>query len=450
MKKIYANKYIKLNRQEFQYLAFENFVPSMGMITTLRFRTKHSSHEIRDAMRHMLLIYPKLRTFIKPTVFGYKFRILEDNNKLDLLFDDAFAVVHDIIYDSEEYLIYRRELLNKPFSLKNELPIRVRYFPDGKYSILLFCIHHIILDGGSWHHLLNSLISHLNGEKTSIVPLYSPRLATFLLKRPLLKVPQQILKSYKFFRKDAREIKDANIINISKQSSHKFGPIDLYQNELYKDINSIRSRLRESGYSLSVLIISAISLTAAHSLRIKQKNNLISILVSVNLRPYFRDNKFIFGNYVVPLMIHVFQRHLDNPFLLLKEISSQLKGKLNRIKKKEDLFRFFIGRTLTFIGEKNYARIIKLVFINNKVAFPLTFQFSNLGSLDSLNSHGNKAQVYEAIPISPSLTPFFTVSSLGGRLIYNYTYPKSDFSRVEIIQFSHILNKKFEEVVNLL
>jgi NRPS condensation-like uncharacterized protein len=450
MKFIGEKTFIKLNRQEFQCLVFENFFPSMGIITSMRFLTKHSETEIREAMRYLLSIYPKLRTFLESTTFGYRLKILKDDNKLDLLFDDVFDVVHNIPYDSEEYLTYRQELLNKPFFLENELPIRIRYFPDESMGILLFCIHHIILDGRSWHHMLNSLMSYLNGNKPSFVPLYSPNITSFLLEKPFYKVPFQILKSYQFFRNNMQNLENINVVTLSKKPCYKFGPVSFCQTELHHDITPLKSKLKESGYTMSVLILSAMTLTIDQVSGDDNKNKVISILVSVDLRPFLNEKQFIFGNYVEPIKIHVFHEHWSHSKKLLEEVKSQLDEKLNRLQRKEDIFRFLIVRLLSFLGRKNYARIIKIALNKKKGASSFTIQFSNLGNLDSMNSFGNKAQLYEAISIIPNVKPFFTVSSVNGRLTLNSTYPMAEFTHEEIKKFSCILRDKFQDLINLL
>ncbi len=58
---IKKNTLIKLSFHDLKYLACEEVFPAMTNFVTCRFKTKHSAEEIRDAVRYMLTIYPRLR-----------------------------------------------------------------------------------------------------------------------------------------------------------------------------------------------------------------------------------------------------------------------------------------------------------------------------------------------------------------------------------------------------
>jgi hypothetical protein len=315
--------YVRLNRQEFQYLVFGELAPSMSFLTTLRFKTKHSPEELHGAMRYMLSIYPRLRSILEPTFFSFRLRILEDDKKLDVLFNDVFEVVNNIAYGSEDYLEYRRALLNMPFSLENELPVRIRYIPDEPGPVLLFSVHHMIYDGKSWEHMLDSLMSYLNGNRPPLVPLDSPSMMPALLVRPFFKVPQQIFRSYKVFREETRKFRDIKVLSLLKCPSNFSGPYDFHQEVIFDDLASIRSRPRESGYTLTVLLLGALAVSLSRMSKKDKQNTMINILVSVDLRPYFHKKPPVFGNFVFPLTIHLLSRYLDHPKELLDEIRSQ-------------------------------------------------------------------------------------------------------------------------------
>jgi NRPS condensation-like uncharacterized protein len=422
----------------------------MGVMTTLRFKTKHSPDEIHEAMRYLLSIYPRLRSFLEPTFFSFRLRILDDDKNLDLLFNDVFEVLNNTSYGSDDYLEYRRALLNEPFSLENELPIRMRYIPDEPGPVLLFSIHHIIADGSSLEHMLHSLMSYLNGDKPPLVPLDSPNMMPALLEKHFFRVPQQIIRSYKTFRDNNRKCKGKEVVSLLARPTNSFGPVDLHQEIIVHDLAMMQSKLRESGYTITVLILAALTISLCRTLGKDNKNTMVSILVSVDLRPYFNEKPPVFGNFVWPLMVHIFHEYWDQPKRLLEEINSQLGQKLSQLRRKEDIFRFIIIRLLTYLGKKNYKRIMKMGVKRREGAFPITCQFSNLGSLDSLNSHGKMAQVCEAIPISPNFTLFITVSGMNGQLNSNFVYPDTEYTRDQIRDLVRSIKQSFIDILRVL
>jgi len=181
-------KLIKLSYLDFVLNALGDVLISLGIVVTIRFRTVHSPQEIRDAMRYMLSIYPRLRSLVEPTLFSYKLRIFDDNDKqLEVLFNHAFRVKRNLLHNSGEYLQYRSELLNESFPLEQAIPIKIRYLPDDPMPVLLISIHHVACDGMSWIHMVGSLICYLNGKTPPFVPLDNPSVIPALLIRPFRK-----------------------------------------------------------------------------------------------------------------------------------------------------------------------------------------------------------------------------------------------------------------------
>jgi len=62
----------------------------------------------------------------------------------------------------------------------------------------------------------------------------------------------------------------------------------------------------------------------------------------------------------------------------------------------------------------------------------MTCAFSNLGNLDNLNSHGEKAQVCEAIATVAAPNLFISTSVLDGKINTIFSFPEAEFTEKEV------------------
>jgi hypothetical protein len=77
----------------------------------------------------------------------------------------------------------------------------------------------------------------------------------------------------------------------------------------------------------------------------------------------------------------------------------------------------------------------------------MTCALSNLGNLNRLNSHGEKAQVCEAIATVPHPQGLFiTVSGIDGRLNTNFTFQESEFT---VSEMEEIIGSFEDELLQL-
>ncbi len=427
------NRLIKLNRSDFMFLAFEDVVATAGIIITVRFKTKHSPEEMRVAMRYMISIYPRLRSIVEPTLFSYKIRILDDNSKrVNVLFNDIFKVIYNIRHNSEAYLDLRRSLLNEPFSLEQGLPIKIRYIPDDPMPVLLISVHHMICDGRSWGHIINSLIMYLNGKKPPLVPIDCPNMMPAFLKKPYSTVPLQIYRSFKIFREDLRKAKGKKIIHASSRPANFFGPVDMVQHKLSYNIGALSSKSKMLNCSVTALFLAALSISLGRRAGERiTTNDIVGIPVAIDLRPFFDKEPPVFGNFISSFMVGTSYEDWGHRKSLIESVNAQLIRGVNQFKNKEVIFLSLIHKLSTFVGKKNYAREARAVKRRHKL-FPMTCYFSNLHDLSGLNLHGEKAMICEAIATVSHHSLFVSVSSLDGELNTNFSFPEAEFTRTEI------------------
>ncbi len=423
-------KLLKLNRSDFLFLSGENVFASMGQILTMRFKTKQTVEEIRNAVRYMISMYPRLRSVVEPTLFSYRIRILDDNSRrLAVLFNDAFRVRHNLIYGTKTYLEYKKALLNEPFSLEQGLPIKFWYLPDDSKPVLFISIHHLACDGMSYNHLMGSMLAYLNGKKPPLLPVDNPSVKPVLLKKPYYKVPLQIYESFKIYIEDLKRIKGDKIINPSIQPADYFGPVNFYQHVLSHDLKTMLSKSRELGCSLTVLILAVLATTLIRRCE-NNKENTAGILLPFDLRPFFDGKPPLFGNYIRTMMVRAHREGIYKPKQLLEEIKAQLNRFREQAQNKEIIFPWILEELQMLVGRKNFSRGIRAA--KKRGLVPITCQYSNLGNLDGLNAHGEKAQVCEAFPTTPHGVLFFVLATIEGRVNINLTYPEAEFNHNEV------------------
>ena len=441
---------IKLNYADFIYLTMEDVNLSQGNLVMLRFKEKHPVEEIREAMRYLLTIYPRLRSLLEPTLFSYQLRILDNNDeRLDLFYNNAFRVTPQVKYNSQEFISFRRNFYNEPFALLQTIPLKICYFPDDPTPVLMLSIHHVAGDGAAVVHMIGSLMAYLNGKRTEPVPIDNPSLVPALMNLPWYKFPSQLYQSIQLLMQDSKQAPKGRIIPATDKPVNFFGPVDIHVDVLKYDFSLIRTTARELGVSITTIILTALAISLTQGRNIQ--GDIAGIIVSANLRPFFSGKKPIIGNYITGFMIRLPRAIWGDHQALLNEVHSQMTHKLKRIENKQNLVSGLATKMSTLVGKKNYSRVIRLakqVGILSK-----TGALANLGSVDSLNSYGNKAQICEFLGSGPSHGLFVAINILEGRVFVSYTYQEAEFTRAEVqarmAQFEESLGNLLNKNTNM-
>lgn len=427
-------RYIKLSQTDLIFHSMAEVFPSISMLVTLRFKTFQPEEDIRNAMRYMLTIYPKLRSIMVPTLFSYKLKVFDDTDRqLETLFDQVFRVMRHLDPDSEDYLEMRRQIFNEPLGLTQGLPIRIRYLAYGDMPVLLISIHHLISDGIGFMHMIESLMAYLNGKRPPLNPVDNRSIWPFLLKKPYYRLPLELYKSFRKFRMIEKKLRDNRIVNISSRQVNYFGTSNIKQHLSVHPLKTVLQKSKMLNVSLTTFIMTALVCTIAKKYNQKEDGNTISILTAIGLRQLFETNPPVFGNYVKANLINIDKNLWDNKKSILKEIKYQLNDRIMEVKNKEFMYSWLRERLGLLIGKKNIVRGIVNAKREGKLEF--SCQLSTGGNIDKINSHGDKAQVIELIDAVPHHKIFTTLTSLNGRINMNFSYPEADFTRKEIKDF---------------
>lgn len=424
---------VRLNPTDFVFFASEDAFPSVGIVVSLRFKSKISIDEIRSAMRYMLSVYPRLRSIVVSKLFSYKIKILDDDNpEVEQLFNDAFRVVRNVKPDSEAYFTSRRDLLNESFRLLDTFPVKICYFPDDPNPMLLISIHHMNCDGLSFHHLINSLMLYLNGKTPPLIPLEDSSLWSAIAKKPSYKLPGQLYQNFKQVKKEITLAKDLSVCHATHTPSPSFGKVNVFQHALSVDLNLVKIKSKDLGYSLTVLLFTALTLTLT-KIGDKKSGNTIGLNHALNIRPFFDGKQPVFGNYAVVDIIAIHEKFWNDTKKLMEEIHRQLSRNINRLRNKQMLYNHMFNSIMTrCIGKNKFVKFIKNNKKNNHRLIPGTCFASTGGNLDKFNSYGTKAQISEFIDMTAINHLFIAITSLEGKINVNSTYPESEFTRKEI------------------
>jgi len=440
---------ISLNPSDFVFFASEDVFPSMGMLVTLQFSQTHGIEKIREGMRHMLALFPRLRSRVVSKVFSYKIKILNNTGEdIERLFDEAFTVHHDLIYNTSDYFEFRREFLNRPFLLQEKLPIRIAFIPDNDKPVLLITIHHMTCDGLSFHKVIDTFMAYLNGHNPISLKIDNPSLWPAILETPFYRIPIQLYKSFKVYRSITSEKKHYSVVHSSLRPSQKYSKVNLHNHVLPFDVDTVKRTSKDLGCSLTVLILVALTHVFSRRQKEKQKGNTIAIYHTIDTRSFFQKSP-LFGNYALFSKINIHMRYWDNIGRLVDEINKQLRRNVNRYKNKEMLFYYLIEIVPpVFLGKRILSYLIKKAKKNKLRMINGTCFVSTGGSLDRFNSHGPHAQVSEFVDSATINHMFVAITSLDGRISTNITYPEAEYSLDEIKDLVQSLDCTLAELLN--
>lgn len=417
-------EYLKLNKSERLFLAVEDIAPSVVQLITVRFETTHSSEEIKSALLHMLDLYPRLRAIIEPTLISYRLKIIKDDYHLQSLFEDAFRVESGLIFDSKEYINFRRNLLNESFTLQHSLPIKIRYLPEE--NILFIALHHTTCDGSSWLHMTSSILAYLNEKETTPIPMDNPSMAPGIFKTPYITAPRQLYDSWLLHKTDKKRTRKDKVINPSQNKVDFIGYSSMHQKFLKYNLSDLKPKTKELGYSLNVYMLTCIARTFFNFYN-ETKGDTVAIRLSYDLRPYFEKDKPIFGNYVTTSVLRAYRKDMGTPELMMKDFQDQLSEAIDRLKRKKLSYPWLIDKTFTLLGKKFFSRAILMA--KKKSSSQPTIHFSALGQADWINESGEAAKIKDVLATVPTFGLFMTLLNIDGVFNINISYPSSEFSQ---------------------
>jgi NRPS condensation-like uncharacterized protein len=437
-----GSRSVPLNFNDFLHLATSDVCLANINAVTWRFKEPHSEEEIRQALRYMLTIYPKLRSVVEPTLSSYRFRIIDDNDPiLDFLFKDSFCVFKNIEFDSPEYIELRRNLYNEPISLEQALPLKIYYLDNSRYPVLLMGLRHVTGDASSWIHMAGSLMSYLNGKIPEPYPIDDPSLDPVFYEDSPGKIFRQILQTFQSLIKRKAKPENIRTVPATEHTVDFYGPVDICHKTLPNDLSAIRLKSKQLNCTINTLFLTALSILFSRE-DVSVLGDTIRIGLPIDLRQYYPDPKPVFGNYLSGMEIQVPRVIWSEPREIISHINNQIKNSLSMHKNKQMLLPFIVFKLTTIAGRKLYAHGIRTA--KRKGLINRTCGLSNIGNLDHLNSHGPKAQLFDAISCGVSHGLLFVVNSMDGSIHMKVSFQQREFTREKVDD----LISKFEGILD--
>lgn len=434
---------IPLNRSELMYLALEGIVGSVSQVYALRFCEAHTEDELRAAVRHVVRIYPRMRSLIISTAFTHRLRVLPDDTLVDALFNEAFQVVRGVNTDSASLQQYLEEIADKLFDLEHALPLRARLLVDGPYSVLVFIVHHVVCDGRGMVKMMDSILAYLNGVEHREIPIDEPSMVPAVFPDSFNKRVRSFIRSYRIHRFEAKTIQHLRTIELGIPRPN-FGRPGVRIHSVPFPIITIKRCATLRGCSVTELLIALLALGFARGAE-QNKKNAVSIRLSVDLRPYFsEDRRPSYGNFVASFMIHV--TRWDDIDALVADIHSQLRKNLQRFERKDMSYSLMMGEISSRIGRKLFAETTHAM--KRRGTLPkTTFHFSKIGTIDMLNLHGTKAQLNQVNGFVTTMVPFITSWLIKDKLSFTCSYPSHEIDGGAIDQIFSDFDQALGDVV---
>jgi hypothetical protein len=412
-----------LNRSERLYLALEGVAGAIGQVHVLRFREPHSEAELRAGVRYLVRICPRLRSLVEPGVLGHRLAVLPEGERVERLFAAAFRVVRGGD-DPVALQALLNELVNEPFELEGALPLRALALADGPRPVLVLSLHHVVCDGRGMIQLLDALMAHLNGEDRAAMPLEDPSLLPAVLPaRPFVEWPSRLWRSLRRRLRERKRWNGRPTLSLVKERG-AFGPTSVHLHDVPLALADLKAAAQARACTLTELVVA--TLAASFAGRAAPGTPAVAtVRLSHDLRPYFPvGRRPAFGNYVASFLVRATRwRDLE---ATVAEVREQMRGALEAFERREMSVPLLLAELAPrLVGRRLLGWCVRLLKRRGRLA-QVTVHCSNLGDVELLNRHGDRARAEGLAFFTPALGPYVGCVGLGDRLSLGVTYPRSE------------------------
>jgi hypothetical protein len=422
-----AEARIRLNRSERLYLALEGVASAIGQVHVLRFGEPHSEAELRAGVRYLIRICPRLRTLVEPGFLGHRLAVLPEGERVERLFAGVFRVVPGGDEPAAVQALLN-QLVNEPFDLEGALPLRARLLTAGPRPVLVLSLHHVVCDGRGMIHLLDALMAHLNGEDRAAMPLENPSMLPAVLPptsppAPFAEWPRSLWRSLvRRLRERARWTGRPALTLVKERGA--FGPTGVRLHDVAVALASIKKAAKARACTVTELVVAA--LAASFAAQAEPRTSAVAtVRLSHDLRPYFpAGRRPTFGNYVASFLVRA--TRWDDLEATVSEVRAQMREALQGFEHREMSLPLLLAElTPRLIGRRLLGWYVRALKRRGRLE-QVTLHYSNLGDVDLLNGHGDRAQADALAFFTPALGPYVGCVGLGGRLYLGVTYPRSE------------------------
>ncbi len=427
-----------LNRSEWVYLAMEPFLGSMAQAYVIRFEQVVSEADLRQAARRLLSAFPRLRTALEPTPRRFQFRILPEDHHFEQLFDIAFRSEHIDLDDPQAVRRWHEIHVNDPMALQHGLMVRFTHVPHPTRSALMLTVHHVLFDGRSMVHLVESLMKLLNGQPVADVPLESSSMLPAILPNHWWEWPGKVWAAWKHLRAEAREVAQYEIVRLRSDRSERFTSCGVLHHQTGQAGKALSKAGKGLGGSSNSLMIAAMG-TALLEMNGNRPGTAALVRVGVDLRKYFPEGRQpLLGNYVFVFDVLLPQQVPEAE--RVKWIDARVRAGLARYERRELLLPLLPYELMGFMSTQMYSRLMRRAKRMDQFP-PLSFHASNIGSVDAFNAADARVRLAELHPSVSSVVPLVVLAQSNGQQRATVAYQRDEFGGEGVATLMSLTNE---------
>lgn len=421
----------RLNRSEWAYLACEPLLGSMAQPYLFRFNAPVNETEVKAAVRDLLSAFPRLRAILEPTRRRFEWHVLPDDARLDQMFELAFRVDHIDLNEPAAVLRWHELAANEPMNMHHGLGMRAQYAPHPTQPGLIFSVHHLLVDGRSMIHFVESLMKRLNGQPIEPQPLVDNSMLPAVLPPHWWQWPGKLLKAWRHLRSEAREHTLYDIVRLPGTHGMRHTACAVQHHPLgcaAKDL----SRLGKAwGGSSNSVLMAAVGTALLRRRGTNQKAAAL-MRMGVDLRRYHpQGTRPLLGNQVsvfdVLLPAHVPEAER------VAWVDARVRAGLARYERREVLLPLLPYEMLGWLRPHDYQRL--LLGAQRRERLPaLSCHLTNIGGIDAFNAPEAQVRLTELYPIVSGLVPLLVLVVIHGQQTLVSSHPRGTHLDADVRQ----------------
>ncbi len=415
---------IPLNRSELNYLAMEGVLGSVAMYFALRFDAPLPEGAMRRAMRRLVSVHPRLRGVVESRPFSHRLRILDDA-QVDALFEEAYREVSGEGADLSAVERYVELQTNTRFDVARGLNFRAHFLVDATRPVLVFVLHHILVDGRAASMIVDDLMKLLNGIELEVLPLDPPSMLPAILPPNGPERRDSLRRSFSRNRRAKRALRAHSVMRLHTVPRGAFGPTGIRMRALPVSMQEIRRAASMRGCTIGSLLLAALA-GAIDASSAKSGGDAATVRISVDLRKYYPgERKPGIGNYVATFLVPL--TRFGSIAELAREAEEGMREGIAAFERREMSYPLLLQELATYLGP-SFFRLGARVGKRFGWVPANTCHYSNLGDVDSLNRHGERSKLVEFTAIAPNVCPFFTTQGMNGQVFLAASFQRDELS----------------------
>lgn len=416
-----------LNRSEQTYLALDGLAGSVIQPYFLRLKGPVDEARMRQSLRDLVSAYPRLRGVVEPGLHLYGLRILPDDHIVDQLFDVAWRVESGLdADDAAQMQRLHNQMLNEVLPLERGLGLRARFVPHPQRPVLIFCVHHLLLDGRSMMLAIGDVLRRLNGHPIAARPMEAPSMVPPIVPRHWQEWPGKLWTSWKHQQAQRRLLRQVRVAQLPSHASHHYSVNAVAHHVLSTPADQVKRAARRCKTTVNTFVLAAVA-ESFLALEAEDPKAAAVIRLSVDMRRFYPRNAMpLLGNCVASFLVA--EQGRGEPASRMSSLDRQIKEGLGRFIRREMCWNYLLEETFAWFGRTLYSHAAHRARQNQRLP-QVSCHLSSLGDVDELNAPDAIITLSEFFPAAPCMGLLIGTSELHGRLFMSLSWQLSETDR---------------------